>query len=319
MPRYWVVAPVESKPVERFEKVWQFDLANNLISIGWDALGDVSKMDREALCGAVAAAYPDKPLATKGLIVNMLWFFWHEIRPGDLVIARRGRTILAAVGRVVRGAFYAPGKNPLLAGSGYSHHGFLGVEWQQQPRDKNFHEIVFPMFTLKEISEVDYRRFAGVDSIADGGPPTLDAAGTVAGSSAFALEKHLEDFIVSNFEAIFKGELRMYEDEAGAEGQQYETDIGTIDILAFEPKSNSFVVIELKRDSSSDQVVGQILRYMGWVKKELCKEGQGVKGLVICHDSDRKMSYALGMVSNVAVRYYEVEFKLGEAPKSFAP
>lgn len=34
MPRYWVIAAVESKPSELFDKVWQFDLANGLISIG---------------------------------------------------------------------------------------------------------------------------------------------------------------------------------------------------------------------------------------------------------------------------------------------
>ena len=33
MPRYWVIAPVDSKPPELFDKVWQFDLANNRISI----------------------------------------------------------------------------------------------------------------------------------------------------------------------------------------------------------------------------------------------------------------------------------------------
>jgi len=32
MPRYWVMAPVESKPADIFDKVWQFDLAQNVIS-----------------------------------------------------------------------------------------------------------------------------------------------------------------------------------------------------------------------------------------------------------------------------------------------
>lgn len=40
MPRYWVIAPVESKPPELFDKVWQFDLANHLITIGWTEPGD---------------------------------------------------------------------------------------------------------------------------------------------------------------------------------------------------------------------------------------------------------------------------------------
>jgi hypothetical protein len=77
----------------------------------------------------------------------------------DFVIARRGRKTLAAVGKVIRTAFYAPGKNPLLASPEYSHQNFLEVEWQQQPRDKVFPNLVFPMHTLTEISEFQYQNF----------------------------------------------------------------------------------------------------------------------------------------------------------------
>lgn len=167
MPRYWVIAPVESRPAQRFEKVWQFDLTHNLISIGWDAIGDISKLDREALAGAVRTAYPEKPPSSRALIVNMLWAFGHEIRPGDFVIAKRGRSILKAVGRVVRRSFYAPGKNPFLATLGHSHSSFLKVEWRPEPRDKEFREDVFPEYTLKQISETDFRSFV-IDTIGIG-------------------------------------------------------------------------------------------------------------------------------------------------------
>lgn len=313
MPRYWVIAPVESKPPELFDKVWQFDLANNLLSIGWDKVGDISRMSRDDLSGAVEAAYPDKPPATIGLIANMLWAFYHEISPGDLVIARRGRTVLAAAGKVLRPGFHAPGKNPLLAAPGSSHENFLEVEWLPQPRDRSFSRIdfpMFPMFALKEISDVEYRSRVAANT-APPAPETYDTAEETEDRGAFILEKYLEEFIVSNFDTIFKGSLHMYEDE---NGRQYNTDIGTIDILAVERKSNTFVVIELKKATISDQVVGQILRYMGWVKRNLCKEGQGVKGLVICSSSDDKLTYALEMTNNIDVRYYSVLFKLSEAP-----
>jgi len=130
--------------------------------------------------------------------------------------------------------------------------------------------------------------------------------------SAFALEKYLEEFIVSNFKSIFKGRLQIYSDEAGADGQQYATDIGPIDILATEPKTHSYVVIELKKGRPSDQVVGQVLRYMGWVKKNLCKSEQLARGLIICSDPDPKLSYAIEMTNNVDVRYYTVSFSLRE-------
>jgi predicted Mrr-cat superfamily restriction endonuclease len=143
MTRYWVIAPFESKNSEIFDRVWQFDLANSVISIGWSQVGDVSKMSREALIEAVAAAYPDKPNATKSLFVNMLWSFYHEIKPDDVVIARKGRKILAAIGKVMKAGFYAPGKNPYLASPENSHPNFLEVEWLDQSRNKIFPNIVF--------------------------------------------------------------------------------------------------------------------------------------------------------------------------------
>ena len=53
---------------------------------------------------------------------------------------------------------------------------------------------------------------------------------------------------------------------------------------------------------------------MGWVKKNLCKDGQAVKGLVICREPDPKLYYALEMTTNIDVRYYSVSFKLRETP-----
>jgi restriction system protein len=304
--RYWVIAPKESKQPEQFDKVWQFDLANNLISIGWHQLGDASKMSREELSVAVASIYTDKPPATKGFLANTYWAFYHEIRPGDFVIARRGRKTLVAVGKVSQSAFYAPGKSSVD-----DQPNFLGVLWQEQPRNKVFPAIVFPMQTLTEISDVQFRNFLEGSGSQ---PIPSEALEAVEDPSDFVLEKYLEDFIVSNFQMIFKGELKLYEDADGNDGQQYVTDIGPIDILAFEPKSNSFVVIELKKGRPSDQVIGQILRYMGWAKQNLCLGGQAVKGLIVCRDPDPKLSYAMEMTNNIDVRYYSVSFKLRETP-----
>ena len=255
MPRYWIIAPVESKPPELCDKVWQFDLANNLISIGWEQLGDVSKMSREELSAVVASTYPDKPPATEGLYTNMIWVFYHEIAPGDFVMARRGRKILAAVGTVNRSAFYAPGKSPV-----HRHANFLEAAWQAQPRNKVFPSVVFPMHTLAELSEEPFRNLLEGSGVQ---PVSSEAPEAIEDPNAFVLEKYLEDFIVSNFHTIFKGELKIYEDAEGNDGRQYVTDIGPIDILAVEPQSKSFVVIKLKKGRPSDAVIGQVLRYMG--------------------------------------------------------
>lgn len=307
MSRYWIIAPFASSDRDLFDKSWKFDLENNIITIGWKELDDISHLSKEALSTKVSSAYPDKPSQTKALITNMLWSFYHEISPGDFVVARRGRKVLAAAGKVISPGVYTPKpRNPHLG-----HRGALQVEWQSQPRDKEFPNLVFPMHTLAEITEAKYTELLGSTPVAS---MPAEVASEPIDQNAFVLEKYLEEFIVSNFATIFKGQLKIYADADGAEGQQYATEIGPIDILAIEPKSNSFVVIELKKGRPSDQVVGQVLRYMGWVKKNLCKDGQSVRGLVVCRDPDPKLSYAIEMTTNIDVRYYSVSFKLSEAP-----
>ncbi len=310
MVRYWVIAPFESKNAEVFDKVWRFDLANGVISIGWGQIGDVSKMSREMLVETVDLAYPDKPKATRSLFVNMLWSFYYKIKPGDIIIARRGRKIIAAVGEVVRAGFYDPKKDSILTLSDKSHPNFLGVKWSNQFRDKVFSSIVFPMHSVYEIDETQY-----LSLIKESSPELFIASDEIIeNKKEFALEKYLEEFIVSNFDAIFKGNLKIYKDAEGHDGQQFFTDIGFIDILAVEQASNSFVIIELKKGRPSDQVVGQILRYMGWVQQNLCTDGQEIKGLVICKDQDPKLSYALTMVNNIDIQYYDVSFTLSHTP-----
>ncbi len=54
---------------------------------------------------------------------------------------------------------------------------------------------------------------------------------------------------------------------------------------------------------------------MGWVKKNLCKDRQGVNGLVIrSGDPAPKLTNALEMTSNIKVKYYQVSFTLADAP-----
>lgn len=131
----------------------------------------------------------------------------------------------------------------------------------------------------------------------------------------FGLETHLEDFLIDNWENIPLGnKFDIYQDENGdAIGQQYRTKelyIGSIDILCTDKETNDFVVIELKKGKSSDTVVGQIMRYIGWVKQHLVKEGQNVRGIIIANASDDKLRYALLATNNVELLTYEVKFIL---------
>jgi len=53
------------------------------------------------------------------------------------------------------------------------------------------------------------------------------------------LEKYLEDFIVTNFDRIFGGQLILFVDSEGNRRKQYPTDVGRIDILAKKRATNS--------------------------------------------------------------------------------
>ena len=119
------------------------------------------------------------------------------------------------------------------------------------------------MHTLAQIMPEQHLELVGAQQLA---VPNHLSEPDVVDQTEFVLEKYLEEFIISNFKQIFKNKHEVYEDDEGNDGQQYTTDIGPIDILATEASSKTFVVIELKKGRTSDQVVGQILRYMGWVK-----------------------------------------------------
>ena len=92
-------------------------------------------------------------------------------------------------------------------------------------------------------------------------------------------------------------------------GYEYPTSIGRIDLLAKRRDGQEYLVIGLKRGQTSDDTIGQILRYMGWVEVELLESGECVRGLIIAHSEDDRLRYALRRVQDVELKLYEVSFR----------
>jgi len=133
---------------------------------------------------------------------------------------------------------------------------------------------------------------------------------TVEEPSVFVLEKYLEEFLVSNWASTALGKnYDIYKDENGT-GQQYQTGSGRIDILAVSKDGKELLVVELKKGRASDEVVGQITRYMGYVKTELAEEGQRVHGVIVALEDDQKLRHSLVIVPGIDFYKYEVSFKL---------
>lgn len=131
-------------------------------------------------------------------------------------------------------------------------------------------------------------------------------------TSLFYMENQLEDFLIKNWDKTELGKkYDLIEENGDLVSQQYRTPIGRIDILATDKKTGDYVVIELKRDQTSDNTVGQLLRYMGWVEENLSK-GKESKGIIIAAYFDEKLHYAIKKVPSVEVFSYKIEFKLDE-------
>jgi hypothetical protein len=133
--------------------------------------------------------------------------------------------------------------------------------------------------------------------------------GSIISSGLFYMEQQLEDFIIENWEKTELGnKYDLIYEEGSLKSQQYMTDIGRIDILAKDKKSGNYVVIELKKNQSSDDTVGQILRYMGWISEK--KNDSGVKGIIVAGKYDEKLYYAMRNMKDIDVFLYEVNFSL---------
>lgn len=129
-------------------------------------------------------------------------------------------------------------------------------------------------------------------------------------NQTFIIEKYLEDFLIGNWEGTELGKkYDLIFENSELISQQYKTDIGIIDLLVKEKTTGNYVVIELKRNQTSDTTVGQIMRYMGWVKSKL-SPAQPVKGVIIGYSNDDRLNYAISCVNNIEILLYRINFSL---------
>lgn len=131
--------------------------------------------------------------------------------------------------------------------------------------------------------------------------------------TSFHLENELENFLITNWDNTeLSKDYELIEENDELVSQQYRTDIGIIDILVRDKKTKQLVVIELKRNQTSDSTVGQILRYINWLEAHKTK-GQTVKGIIIARNFDEKLHYALKKIKDVQTLIYKVNFILSES------
>jgi restriction system protein len=250
-------------------------------------------------------AHPEKTMIGAGLACGALWTVAKGIQKGDMVLCPNGSGTYF-VGEVVSDYFYVPGQ-PL------PHR--RSVNWLAQTilRDdmsdalKNSTGSIGTVSTITPHA-VEIEKLLGVQL----NDPVLVASDPdVEDAAAFAMEKHLEDFLVKNWAQTELGkDYDIYAEDGEPVGQQYPTDTGPMDLLAVKKDKSELLVVELKRGKASDVVVGQVLRYMGFVKEDLAESHQAVRGAIIALEDDLRIRRALAVTPNIQFFRYQISFKL---------
>lgn len=128
----------------------------------------------------------------------------------------------------------------------------------------------------------------------------------------FEREKTLEDLLevrMKQGQTVFGRRLKVFETDDYYGRQLAIPGIGRIDLLAVDEDTNDLIVIELKRNKSEDHVVGQVLRYIGWVRKELAGKDQKVRGLICLGTVSETLSLSASAASDVEVFTYDFSFR----------
>ncbi len=250
------------------------------------------------------AGHPDKTKIGAGLACGALWTVSKGIKAGDIVLCPDGSGTYH-VGEVSGEYYYEP--DDILP-----HR--RPVHWFSQTIDRADMSEPLKRSTgsIGTVSTITTHAEEIEQLIGGATTPTLIVTDeTVEDPSAFALEKHLEDFLVQNWLQTELGkDYDIFEEDGEKVGQQYPTDTGPLDILAVKKDKTELLVVELKKGRASDVVVGQVLRYMGYVHQELAEQHQSVRGVIIALEEDPRIKRALAMTPNIDFYRYQISFKL---------
>lgn len=249
--------------------------------------------------------HPHKTKIGAGLACGALWTVSKGIRKGDIVICPDGTTGTYRLGEVIGDYSYKPGA--ILP-----HR--RGVQWlsgtiARADMSDALRNATGSIGTVCDIS----KHREEIEKLAAGFavPAIITTDPTIEDTAAFVMEKHLEEFLVQNWAQTELGrDFDIYEEDGEQVGQQYPTDTGPMDVLAISKDKKRLLVVELKKGRASDSVVGQVMRYMGYVKDELAEDGQTVYGAIVAEGDDQRIRRALTVVQNITFYRYQVSFKL---------
>lgn len=251
--------------------------------------------------------FPTKNRIAAGLAGGQLWVFSYFPKRGDAIISPIGDGNFR-IGIFTGDYFFVPGQ-PL-----------------PHRRQINWLDVVFSPSDVSDdlaralrarVAVSDLRNFASeLQSLISKGRPQIPP--DTREQPSFAMERYLEQFLIDNWALTELGKnFDIHQEDGVTVGQQYPSDTGPMDILAVSKDKKMLLVVELKRGKASDAVVGQTLRYMGYVRESIAEPHQEVRGAIIALDDDIRLQRALSMVSSIAFYRYQIDFRLVESAVNF--
>jgi restriction system protein len=284
---------------------------SNYIGAGWlsdidltNELPDNWRKFNEKYVPIYLEQHTDKTKVSAGLACGMLYTIVKGVLIGDIVLCPDGQGNYF-VGEII-------GDYEYHKGSTLPHR--RSVRWYTKAisRDEMSEALRNSTGSAGTVSNIS-RYAEEIEKLISGGRPASIIATdeTIEDPSVFALEKHLEDFLVKNWQQTELGKhYDIYEEDGEMVGQQYPSDTGLIDILAISKDKKEILVVELKKGRATDTVVGQIQRYMGYVKEELAESYQTVRGVIIALEDDIRIRRVLSVAPNIDFYTYKISFNL---------
>ena len=247
---------------------------------------------------------PNAHKVKAGLACSAIHTVAKRINTEDLVLCPDGQRNYR-IAKITGEYFFNPDKPSIVH--------IIPVEWlstiiKRDEMSEGLRNSTGAIGTISDISKHadEIEQFIGGES-----PVSITSTDkNIVNPSMFALEMHLEDFLIKNWEHTpLSKHYDIYEDEEVL-GKQFPTDTGPIDILAISKDKKEYLVIELKKGRASDSVVGQVQRYMGFIKEEFLEEGQKVRGAIIALEIDLKVKRALSVTNDIDFYEYQINFNL---------
>jgi restriction system protein len=247
---------------------------------------------------------PDKSKVASGLASGSIWTVCHDLKRGDIILSPDGKGEYL-VGEIDSNYYYADGEILPHRRKVNWYKSTIRKNEMSQPLQNSLGSVLTTCNITKYSDELEQlikgEKIEGI----------ISTDTSIEDVIEFALEKHLEEFLVKNWKNTILGkEYDIYEIDGEVIGQQFQSDTGPLDILAISKDKKTLLVVELKKGRVSDNVVGQIQRYMGFVKEELAEPNQTVKGIIIGLDDDIRIKRALAVTTNIEFFRYKVNFQL---------